>query len=103
MGRSTHEPALHRAFAIGITRVSGWLLAIVATSLFHDTTNRSQVIWHELLLRLCDVPILVRAYWYRAFGGLPVALASSMAYVPHIWEQTRRFEASRYAETSCFT
>jgi signal transduction histidine kinase len=101
MGRST-ESSLRRALVSDATRIGGLLVAIVAISLLHYTANRSQVIWHELLLRIYYVPILVGAYWYGAVGGLLVALASSMAYVPHVWEQTPGFEASRYAEIVVF-
>ncbi|GAC1455797.1 MAG: ATP-binding protein [Gemmatimonadaceae bacterium] len=102
MGRSTDESPLRRALASGITRFGGLLVAVVAISLLHDMATRSQVIWHELLLRLYYVPILIGAYWYGAVGGLLVAVASSIAYVPHVWEQTARFEASRYAEIVVF-
>jgi two-component system, NtrC family, sensor histidine kinase HydH len=93
---------LRRALASDVTRISGVLLAIVAISLLHSTTDQSEVIWHGVLLRLYYIPILVAAYWYGAFGGLLVALASSMAYVPHLREQSPAFEAGRYAEIVVF-
>jgi two-component system, NtrC family, sensor histidine kinase HydH len=102
MGRSVNGSFLRRALASDVTRISGVLLAIAAISLVHSTTNESEVIWHGLLLRLYYLPILVAAYWYGAFGGLLVALASSMAYVPHLREQSPAFEAGRYAEIVVF-
>lgn len=102
MGRSTNAAVVHRALTSGITRVGGLLLAIVAISLLHAATHQSDVIWHGLLLRLYYLPILVAAYWYGAFGGLLVAVASSMAYVPHLREQSPAFEAGRYAEIVVF-
>jgi two-component system, NtrC family, sensor histidine kinase HydH len=102
MGRSMNRSFLRRALASEVTRISGVLLAIVAISLLHSTTNQSEVIWHGLLLRLYYIPILAAAYWYGAFGGLLVALASSMAYVPHLREQSPAFEAGRYAEIAVF-
>src|SRR5438552_11015959 len=102
MGRSTDAAFLRRALASDVTRISGVLLAIVAISLLHATTNQSEVIWHGLLLRLYYIPILVAAYWYGAFGGLLVAVVSSMAYVPHLREQSAAFEADRYAEIVVF-
>jgi signal transduction histidine kinase len=55
-----------------------------------------------LLLRLYYIPVLVGAYWYGAFGGLLVALTCSMAYVPHLREQSPALEAGRYAEIVVF-
>ena len=85
-----------------MTRIGGLLLAIVAISLLHSVTDESEVIWHGLLLRLYYIPVLVGAYWYGAFGGVLVALACSMAYVPHLREQSPAFEAGRYAEIVVF-
>ena len=53
-------------------------------------------------MRLYYIPILVGAYWYGAFGGLLIAVACSMAYVPHLREQSPAFEAGRYAEIVVF-
>jgi two-component system, NtrC family, sensor histidine kinase HydH len=102
MARSVNGSFLRRALTSDVIRISGVLLAIVAISLLHSTTNQSEVIWHGLLLRLYYLPILVAAYWYGAFGGLLVALVSSMAYVPHLREQSPAFEAGRYAEIVVF-
>ena len=102
MERSTVQSPLRRALASDATRIGGLLLVIVALSLLHSTTNESEVIWHGLLLRLYYIPILIGAYWYGAFGGLLIAVASSMAYVPHLREQGPAFEAGRYAEIVVF-
>ena len=102
MGRSTDQSLLRRTPARDATRIGGLVLVIVALSLLHSTTNESEVIWHGLLLRLYYIPILIGAYWYGAFGGLLIALASSMAYVPHLREQASAFEAGRYAEIVVF-
>jgi signal transduction histidine kinase len=100
MGRLKHEALLRRAR--DPVRIGGLVLAIVAISLLHGATDQSEVIWHGLSLRLFYIPILVGAYWYGAFGGLFVAIASSMAYVPHLREQSPAFEAGRYAEIVVF-
>ncbi len=102
MGRSTDERPLRRALASDATRIGGLLLVIVAISLLHAATNESEVIWHGLLLRLYYIPVLVGAYWYGAFGGLLIALACSVAYVPHLREQSPALEAGRYAEIVVF-
>jgi two-component system sensor histidine kinase HydH len=102
MGRSTDQSPLRRALASDATPIGGLLLVIVALSLLHSTTNESEVIWHGLLLRFYYIPILIGAYWYGAFGGLLIAVASSLAYVPHLREQAPAFEAGRYAEIVVF-
>ncbi|PWT86365.1 MAG: hypothetical protein C5B57_01185 [Blastocatellia bacterium] len=91
-----------RTLTSEISRISGLAAAIVAISVVHSATAQSPLISRELLLRLYYLPILVGAYWYGAPGGLLVALASSVAYVPHVWETTRRLEAGRYAEVVVF-
>ena len=102
MGRSTDERLLRRALASDSIRIGALVLLIAAISLLHSATNQSDVIWHGLLLRLYYVPILIGAYWYGAFGGLLIALACSMAYVPHLREQSPALEAGRYAEIVVF-
>ena len=102
MGRLTDAALARRALPRNIARIGSLVLAIVAISLLHAGTNQSAVIWHGLLLRLYYSPILVAAYWYGAFGGLLVALASSVAYVPHLREQSPAVEAGRYAEIVVF-
>ncbi len=103
MGKATDDKSrLRRALASDIARISGLLLVIAAISLLHAATNQTEVIWHGLLIRLYYIPILLGAYWYGAFGGLLVAMASSMAYVPHLREQSAAFEAGRYAEIVVF-
>ena len=54
-----------------------------------------------MLLRLYYIPILVSAYWYGPFGGLLVAIASSVAYAPHLRENPA-LEQGRYAEIVFF-
>jgi signal transduction histidine kinase len=102
MNRSTDAAFRGRAVASDVTRIAGLLFAIAAISVLHATTSQSEVIWHGLLLRLYYIPILIGAYWYGAFGGVLIAVASSMAYVPHLREQSPAFEAGRYAEIVVF-
>jgi signal transduction histidine kinase len=82
-------------------RITALLAIVVAIGLVHATVHESEAIWHDLLLRLYYIPILVSAYWYGAFGGLLVAVASSVAYAPHLRE-TASLEAGRYAEIVFF-
>ena len=102
MGRWMTAASPRRALASHVTRIGGLLLGIATISLLHAAASGSEVIWHGLLLRLYYLPILVAAYWYGAFGGLLVALTCSLAYVPHLREQSVSFEAGRYAEIVVF-
>lgn len=102
MVRTTVKSVAWRALSRNTIRAIGLLLAVVAISFVHAETNRTEAAWHGLLLRLYYVPILVGAYWYGAFGGLLLAIASSVGYVPHLREQTSSFEAGRYAEIVVF-
>ena len=102
MGRSVDAAAPRRALAGHVTRIGGLLLGIVTISLLHAAASRSEVIWHGLLLRLYYLPILFAAYSYGAFGGLLVAVTSSLAYVPHLREQSASLEAGGYAEIVVF-
>jgi len=102
MGRPRDDSSLRQALTHDATRVGGLLAVLVAISLLHSATNLSEVVWHGLLLRLYYIPILIGAYWYGAFGGVLVAVASSMAYVPHLREQGSAAEAGRYAEIVVF-
>lgn len=102
MDRSREGSTPHRSFASDASRICGLLLAIVAIWIGHYATNQSEAVWHGLLLRLYYIPILVGAYWYGALFGLLVAMACSVAYVPHLREQPLAFEVGRYAEIVVF-
>jgi len=102
MVRCMDAASPRRAVASHVTRIGGLVIGIAAISLLHAAASGSEVIWHGLLLRLYYLPILVAAYWYGAFGGLLVALTCSLAYVPHLREQSASFEAGRYAEIVVF-
>jgi two-component system, NtrC family, sensor histidine kinase HydH len=102
MDGPTEGSRLRRTVASDASRICGVLLAIVTISIAHGAANGSGAVWHGLLLRLYYIPILVGAYWYGAFGGLLVAMACSVAYVPHLREQPLAFEVGRYAEIVVF-
>lgn len=102
MGWSLDAAWPRRVLTNRVTRIGGLLIGIAAISFLHRAASGSEIIWHGLLLRLYYLPILVAAYWYGAFGGLLVALTCSLAYVPHLREQSASFEAGRYAEIVVF-
>jgi two-component system, NtrC family, sensor histidine kinase HydH len=100
-GRPGGEPA-RRAHG---WRAAGLLLLVASISALHYATSPTYVVWHEVFQRLYYVPIVLGAYWYGVAGGLLVAVAASLAYVPHIqtaWATGVQQEASRYAELVVF-
>jgi len=82
-------------------RVAALLAVVVAIALLHSAMHEAGAIWYSLVLRLYYIPILISAYWYGAFGGVLAAIASSVAYAPHLRESPT-LEAGRYAEIVFF-
>ena len=102
MSRFSIDSRRLRRLAREARRIAALLVIVGVIRLLHATTHEPEPIWHGLLLRLYYIPILVSAYWYGAFGGLLVAILSSMAYAPHLREN-RALEAGRYVEIVFFT
>jgi hypothetical protein len=69
---------------------------IVTISALHYATSPSQLVWHEVYQHLYYVPVIVGAYWYGVPGGLATAIATSVAYLPHI----RTFESSKTSSSA---
>ena len=82
-------------------RIGALVAIVLAIRLLHSSTHEPEAIWVGLLLRLYYIPILVSAYWYGPFGGLLMAVASSLAYAPHLRENPA-LEEGRYAEIVFF-
>lgn len=81
------------------------LAAIVTISGLHYLTDPQHAVWHGIYQRLYYVPVIVGAYWYGVPGGLLTALATSLAYFPHIqitWAGNVPYSASQYAEIVMF-
>jgi two-component system, NtrC family, sensor histidine kinase HydH len=86
-------------------RIAGLVLLVVGTSALHYGTSPTHVVWHEVFQRLYYLPIVLGAYWYGVPGGLLVAMAASVVYIPHIrsaWAAGVQQQASRYAELVVF-
>ncbi|MBI2835119.1 MAG: sensor histidine kinase [Acidobacteria bacterium] len=80
-------------------------VSIVAISVLHYATSPSQLVWHEIYQHLYYVPVIVGAYWYGVAGGLACAIATSLAYLPHIqwtWGHDLAYAADQYAEIGIF-
>jgi two-component system sensor histidine kinase HydH len=86
-------------------RIAGLLLLVAVISTLHYVTSPARTVWHEAFQRLYYVPVILGAYWYGVPGGLLVAVAASIAYIPHIrtaWTSSIQQQASRYAELVVF-
>ena len=101
MGRQPDDVSRRRGLVHEAVRVATLLAIVIAIRFAHSTMHPPEAIWVGLLLRLYYIPILVSAYWYGPFGGLLVAVASSVAYAPHL-RQSPALEEGRYAEIVFF-
>jgi two-component system sensor histidine kinase HydH len=83
-----------------------WLLTGVAVvSALHYATAPSHFVLHTVYQRLYYAPVILAAYWFGVRGGLVAALASSVAYAPHIhtaWSHNPPYTMSQYAELIVF-
>ncbi len=59
------------------------LVMMGAITLGHYMTDAHDVTFHNVYRRLYYVPVVLAAFAYGLRGGLGVAVAASMAYVPH--------------------
>lgn len=99
----TAEPAAARRQ--NIARWLGLLAAIAAISVLHYATPSAYFVLHPLYQRLYYIPIILAAYWFGAPGGVLTAVASSIAYAPHIhtaWSHNPPYTVSQYAELFVF-
>ena len=101
MRRLPDDSSRRRGLVREAGRVAALLAIIIAIRLLHSTTHEPEAISVGLLLRLYYIPILAAAYWYGPFGGVLLAVASSIAYSPHLRE-TPALEEGRFAEIVFF-
>jgi signal transduction histidine kinase len=101
MRRLPDDSSRRRDLVRDAGRVAALLAVIIAIRLLHSTTHEPEAISIGLLLRLYYIPILAGAYWYGPFGGLLLAIVSSIAYSPHLRE-TPALEEGRFAEIVFF-
>jgi len=94
----------------GVRRAAIRQMVVIAGSILlvsglHYLTNPRHVVLHGIYQRLYYAPVILGAYWFGVRGGLLAALATSLAYVPHIeitWSSNRPYEASQYVEIVMF-
>jgi two-component system, NtrC family, sensor histidine kinase HydH len=88
-----------------LARIGGLIVASGFISVLHYGTDPSYAVLHGLYQRLHYVPIIVAAYWYGVRGGLLLAAATALSYIPHIhmaWADNVPYSASQYVEVAMF-
>jgi signal transduction histidine kinase len=60
------------------------LLVVIAIGILHFVTPGDLLFYHDTLRRLSYFPIALGGLWYGVPGGLAIAVASSIAFIPHL-------------------
>jgi two-component system, NtrC family, sensor histidine kinase HydH len=96
---SRETPRVQHAPVWKLVIIGGSVLAI---SLGHYLTPRIHFYWHVVFQNLYYIPILLAAAWYGVRGGLPVALAVSILYLPYLvaeWTRAPHYRTSQVVST----
>lgn len=62
----------------------GLVLVVIAIGLLHFFTPGYLVLYHDTFRRLSYFPIVLGAIWFGLWGGLSIAVLSSIAFIPHL-------------------
>lgn len=65
-------------------RLAGLLLVVIVIGILHFVTPGDLFFYHDLYRRLSYFPIALGGIWFGVPGGLGIAVASSIAYIPHL-------------------
>ncbi|MDA8165688.1 MAG: ATP-binding protein [Desulfobacteraceae bacterium] len=65
-------------------RLAALLLVVVVIGILHFITPGDLLFYHDTLRRLSYFPIALGGLWYGVPGGLGIAVASSIAFIPHL-------------------
>ena len=60
------------------------VLVVIGIGLLHFTTPGYMIFYHDMFRRLSYFPIVLGAIWFGVWGGLTLAVLSSIAFIPHI-------------------
>lgn len=60
------------------------VLVVIAIGLLHFFTPGYLVLYHDTFRRLSYFPIVLGAIWFGLWGGLSLAVLSSIAFIPHL-------------------
>ena len=60
------------------------VLVIIGIGLLHYFTPGYMIFYHDMFRRLSYFPIVLGAIWFGVWGGLALAVMSSIAFIPHV-------------------
>ncbi|MBW2485315.1 MAG: HAMP domain-containing histidine kinase [Deltaproteobacteria bacterium] len=60
------------------------VLVVIAIGLLHFLTPGYLIFYHDMYRRLSYFPIVLGAIWFGVWGGLALAVMSSIAFIPHV-------------------
>ena len=60
------------------------VLVVIGIGVLHFTTPGYMVFYHDMYRRLSYFPIVLGAIWFGVWGGLLLAVMSSIAFIPHV-------------------
>lgn len=60
------------------------VLAVIGIGLLHFFTPGYMIFYHDMFRRLSYFPIVLGAIWFGVWGGLLLAVLSSIAFIPHV-------------------
>jgi signal transduction histidine kinase len=60
------------------------ILVVIGIGLLHFFTPGYMIFYHDMFRRLSYFPIVLGAIWFGVWGGLLLAVMSSIAFIPHV-------------------
>ncbi|UCD66126.1 MAG: GHKL domain-containing protein [Deltaproteobacteria bacterium] len=60
------------------------VLIVIGIGFLHFSTPGYQIFYHDMYRRLSYFPIVLGAIWFGVWGGLVLAVMSSIAFIPHV-------------------
>jgi signal transduction histidine kinase len=60
------------------------VLVVIGIGVLHFTTPGHMIFYHDMYRRLSYFPIVLGAIWFGVWGGLVLAVMSSIAFIPHV-------------------
>ena len=60
------------------------VLVVIGIGLLHFFTPGYMIFYHDMFRRLSYFPIVLGAIWFGVWGGLLLAVLSSIAFIPHV-------------------
>ena len=60
------------------------VLVVIGIGLLHFFTPGYLIFYHDMFRRLSYFPIVLGAIWFGVWGGLLLAVMSSIAFIPHV-------------------